>query len=123
MDHTSYLGHVPVDVGVRCGIGGRGELRVAPIHGAGAPGVHSPDGCAVQVSDHHELRRELVIGDAGWLDDHEVVTRDTARHVACGPNDQFVAGQFGMQIADVPADLRDGFQKRAHADAPSNVLA
>ena len=44
------LGQVPVDVGVRRGVGGRGAVAL--------------DEVAVEVADDHRLGGELVVGDA-----------------------------------------------------------
>ena len=44
VDHAAHLRHVPVDVGMRCGVRRRREVRVAPFRRAGAAGVHSRTG-------------------------------------------------------------------------------
>ncbi|MNG35191.1 hypothetical protein D3C84_1218670 [compost metagenome] len=44
---------------------------------------------------------------------------NTGGDVAGSPHHQFIAGEFGVQFADLPADLCDGFQQVAHADTSS----
>ena len=84
-------------------------------------------GHPVEVGDHHLFRRQVVIGDAGRFDDQQVAAGNAGGDVAGGPHHELVAGQLGVQGADLGTDPGDGFQGiyggGAHAEAPTVAVA
>ena len=92
------LGHVPVDVGVRGGVGRRRATAV--------------DEGAVEVADDHRLGGQLVVGHPGRLDHEQVVARHAGGDVARRPDDQPVAGELGVQAATRAAQLREASRRR-----------
>ena len=79
----------------------------------------SPTRLAVQVADHHRLRRQVVVGDAARLDHHQLRPGNPGGHVARGPGDQVVAHELGVQRADRLAQrLIQGFPR---CSAPASL--
>ena len=88
------LGHVPVDVGVRVGVRGRGADAV--------------DGVAVQVAHRDALPGQRVVLHPAALDHEQVRTGHPLADVARGPGDQRVGHQQAVQRGDVLAQLTVG---------------
>src|SRR3954451_6383717 len=95
---TADFGQVPVDVGVR--------RRVARRRALAAERARQDP--AVEVAEDHRLRRELVVGDTGRLDDEQFGSRYPARDVARRPDDEAVPDQLRVQTGHVPAYRGDG---------------
>jgi len=93
VDHATDLGHVPVHVGVRCGVR--------------AGGVVALDQGAAQVGDDHGVGGELVVGDTGRFDEQQVPAGHPGRDIAGGPDDQLVRGQLGVQLGHLTAQALD----------------
>ena len=71
------------------GFGVRGRVEVAVHRAAG-----------LQVDDDHVLRREVLVIDAGRLDDHQAALAVDARDVAPGKGDKAVFGQVHVGLPD-----------------------
>ena len=85
----ALIGPVLVNPRVREGVGG---------------GVHlALDALALQVADDHVLGRELVVVDAGRLDDEQPRLRVELGGVAPGKDNQPVLGQVHIRLVDLLA--------------------
>ena len=87
------VGAVAIDEGVRGSVRRRREVAL--------------DEGAVQVADDDRIRRELFIGNAAGLDDHQLLAGDARREVAARPRDEPVTRQLGVQRADLAAERAD----------------
>ena len=88
---AAHVVELAVEVAVGGGVRGGGEIAL--------------DQAAVQVADHDRLGRELGVGHAAGLDDHELLAGDARGEVAARPGHQAVARELGVQRADLAAQL------------------
>ncbi len=70
---------------------------------------------ALEVGDHHRLRRELVVADPRGLDHQQLPAGHPGRDVAGRPDDQLVPRQLGVQVTHLATqrgnrlvDIADG---------------
>ena len=90
---TVDVGHVAVDVGVGSGVRGRGFGAV--------------DHVAVKVAHDHGGRGQVLVAQAGGLDDEQVGGVQTLGNVARGPHDQVPLDQLLVQVGDDLTNLLD----------------
>jgi hypothetical protein len=96
------VGHVAVDVCVRCRVARRAALP---------PGCRGDD-VAVEVAQDHVLWREVFVRDARRLDDEQVGARYAAGDVAAGPHHEVVAHELVVQGCDLLAGAGDRYLNR-----------
>lgn len=99
VDHSAHLRHVPIHIGVRGGV-----ARRAPL--ASRRAGHD---VAFEVAQDHVLRVEVVVRDAGRLDDEEICARHPAGDVPARPDHEPVPDEFIVQARDIGTDGFDGF--------------
>ena len=91
--YTVDVGHVAVDVGVGGGVGARGFGTVHHV--------------AVEVANDHRARGEVLVTQAGGLDDHQVGGVQTLGDVAGGPHHEVPLDELLVQGGHDFAHLLD----------------